>query len=160
MRGKHPTAAPLKPKAGIVLREDAPGETPWITAGNDQGVGNCAAVAIANHLLYHEMLEMTDDQVNLLAEQGETIPELIEALKAGLFENVGVYMHCRDYSGPGNVHVYKTGPKPGDVHAALRLPYGKVVSWGQETYLHYVVAEAWFIKWAISWPSSRRSQLS
>jgi hypothetical protein len=153
-RGKAPVKAAKKPKASIrALTYCEPTITGklWITAGNDQGTENCAAVAIANHLLYKTGLRMDDDQVNLLAEQGETIPELLEAMKNGLFENVGVTMYCRDWSGPGAVNVYETTE---GTHAVLSLPSGLVVSHGTTVYptSHWpawIWAESWYVSWLI-----------
>lgn len=131
-------------------------DTGWITAGNHSGAENCAAVAIANHLLYHTGLRMTDRQVNELAAADETIPRMLSYLRRNMpFDNVRPYFNRLPvnktfFSGDAGIVVYKTEY---GVHAALRTLEGTVVSYGEELPLAYPVTEAWFIQWQTYRPS-------
>jgi hypothetical protein len=139
------TAKPVATPKAAVLRTFE-GESKWITAGNNTGVENCAAVAIANHLWFHENLMMTDEQVNRLAVSGKTVPALLKYLRYNeFFENVWPEVpRSLTLAGPGDVVVYEIRE---GTHAALLLENRMVVSWGEEMPLKYPVTEGWHIKW-------------
>lgn len=154
--GMHPTKALATPKAAppttwVKSYNDRTGslsvpDTSWITAGNDKGAENCAAVAVANHLWYHEGLRLSDEQVNDLARHGETIPALLRYLRGNeAFENAwpGSWRLTR-VAGPGDLVVYAVGR---ETHAALLLENLKAVSWGEEVSLKQPITEAWGLKW-------------
>lgn len=147
------TSAPMSPvktpKASTWIHREFEGETlnPWVTAGNDQGTENCAAVAVANHLWYHHSLHMTDDQVHELAAHSDNIPGLLKYLQGNeAFENVWPERWCSvRAAGPGDVIVYDVAE--GTTHAALLIEDLKVVSWGQEVPFKGKYLEGWHITW-------------
>lgn len=146
------TSAPVKavktPKASTWVPRVFEGEVsnPWAVAGNNRGIENCAAVAIANHLWYHQSYMMKDEQIHDLAAHSDNIPGLLKYLKGNeAFENVWPDSWYRlRICGPGDVIVYDVGQ---DTHAALLLEDGKVVSWGEEIPFKGQVTEGWHIKW-------------
>jgi hypothetical protein len=147
-RSSAPTRAVATPKASTWVHREFDGEqlNPWCVAGNDQGVENCAAVAVANHLWWHEHLMMTDDQVNELSRHSDNIPGLLKYLQGNeAFENVWPESwYSLRVAGPGDVIVYDV---PEGVHAALLLEDLKVVAWGAEVPFKGKFTEGWHIKW-------------
>jgi hypothetical protein len=137
------------PKASLWVHHEYDGEmlNPWVVAGNDRGVENCAAVAIANHLWWHTYLRMTDDQVHDLSRHSDNIPGLLKYLQGNeAFENVWPerWYHLR-VAGPGDVIVYDV--PEGKTHAALLIEDLKVISWGEELPFKGKFTEGWHIKW-------------
>lgn len=156
-RTSAPTRAVATPKASIWVHREFDGEilSPWVVAGNDRGVENCAAVALANHLWWHTHLRMTDDQVNELSRHADNIPGLLKYLQGNeAFENVWPesWYHARA-AGPGDVIVYDV---PEGVHAALLLEDLKVVAWGEEVPFKGKYIEGWHINWLTYRRSGRR----
>ncbi len=148
-KGKAPLQSTAKPKASCFLGEQVlTRESPWVTAGNDAGVDNCLAVALANHLLYTTGTRLTDAQVASVAAAGTTISETVAALQAGLIAGIRPDDLVYECSSPGTICIFDT---PDGTHAVLRLPRGRVVSWGQE--LYPVNRHKWFFKeaWSVNW---------
>lgn len=154
-RGMHPAHPVMSPKAAMISSPGILANPDWISAGNDTGTENCGAVAIANHLLRHTGIRMTDEQVNELAAQGETIWRLLtELCHEKLFDNAQPVMWTHPLvAGPGDIVCYRVN---GIDHAALLIEGRTVVSWGQEIPLEYPVMEAWNIKWRTYRQSGRR----
>lgn len=149
-RTSAPTAPVKTPTAARLQKEHV---SCWITAGNDQGAENCAAVAIANHLWYHHGLRMTDDQVNDLA-RFKTIDGMLRYLRRNeIFENVYPEGRITCFAGPGDIAVYIVGR---DTHAALLTEDLKVVAWGEEVPLSSPILEAWHIRWRTCKRSGKR----
>jgi len=147
-RTSAPHAAVKTPKASTWIHPVFEGEVsnPWAVAGNNRGLENCAAVAIANHLWYHQSLMMTDDQIIELSRHSDNIPGLLKYLQGNeAFENV--WPECwysLRVAGPGDVIVYDV---PKGTHAVLLLEGLKVVSWGQEVPFKGKFSEGWHINW-------------
>ena len=147
-RSSAPVRGVATPKASLWVHREFDGEqhNQWCVAGNDQGVENCAAVAIANHLWWHTHLMMTDEQVHELSRHSDNIPGLLKYLQGNeAFENVWPESwHHASTAGPGDVIVYDV---PEGTHAALLLEDLKVVAWGQEVPFKGKYIEGWHIKW-------------
>jgi hypothetical protein len=157
-RTSAPRAALQTPKASKWIPAEYEGEllNPWCVAGNNRGVENCAAVAIANHLWYHKSLMMTDDQVVELSRHSDNIPGLLKHLQGNeAFENVWPesWYHLR-IAGPGDVIVYDV--PEGDSHAVLLVENLTVVSWGKEVPFKGKFTEGWHIVWRTYRKSARR----
>lgn len=154
-RGMHPSHPVMSPKAAMISSPGSP-DPNWVTAGNNTGTENCAAVALANHLMYHTGIRMTVEQVHKLAAYGPKIYQMLS--KPGRWEEIVddmwpvVWTHPL-VAGPGDIVCYRVGKVD---HAALLLDNRAVVSWGQEIPLEYVVMESWHLRWRTYRQSGRR----
>jgi hypothetical protein len=145
-QSKKKTAAKPKQVKAAVHRAGVNRE--WVTAGNTQGVENCAAVALANHLLAWTGYRLTDDQVmDLHFAGGDTLQGVIEA--AG-WDNVAVEMAVLldglDGFPVGSLVSYDTPYGP---HAAVLLGEGNVAAWGEVVKLTEPIEEGWFVQWRV-----------
>lgn len=122
-------------------------DTPWITAGNDEGRENCVAVAIANSCLYLLGYRVTDNQLEILRDR---------KLNRALWR-----LWRYQYWWPVDLLWYRPAenPVPGDIvgfetpqgpHCGVLLPEGKVVSWGEIVPLESEIEEAWTPVWKIT----------
>lgn len=140
-------AAALAPADAVLL----PG---WSLGCNDWGP-TCASAAVANHLLAHAGLEMTEYEVALLhalagGEEGADIPSVLEALRSaprlaagGRVRVASFFQADEQLIVPGLVVV--TG-LPHARHAVLSHPRG-MVSWGGVRPWEGIPLEAWAIEW-------------
>lgn len=127
-------------------------DTSWITAGNEKDKENCVAVALANHLLYHTGVRISDSQVDYLASfHGWTFAESLRRIDLNAIWSPGIGL---------SEYGMLTEARPGDLvgfdvevegkmiaHCGLLLEGGKVVSWGEIVPLPSAVDEVWEIVW-------------
>lgn len=129
-------------------------DTEWITAGNDEDQENCINVAIANHLLYHTGIKVSDEQIGFL-DAHYLSPRIDRALNRLDYYDLWHGISLEEYG--------MVGPKdaePGmligfDVtvdedkipHCGVLMPGNQVVSWGEVIPLEYEIDEAWEIVW-------------
>ena len=146
---KKPRSTSKIRKAARHLR--AVPDTPWITAGNDEGAENCVAVAVANSCLYLLGYRVSDSQLEYVRDDKL---------------NVAMWKLWRyKYWWPVDLLWYRpvlldeTEPKPGDIvgfesgngpHCGVLLPENKVVSWGEIVPLESEIEEAWTPVWKIT----------
>jgi hypothetical protein len=119
----------------------------WITAGNDDGTGNCVAVAVANHLLAATGYRMKDTEVMMLHWLGDdTIEGALKVLETGRagWWKVAEYKPS-DKVVPGMLIGYET--REGKDHAGLAMPGDRVITWGEACPLDGDVEEAWSVRW-------------
>lgn len=143
----------ISPKAKVSKTRKAPRhlkalpDTPWITAGNDEGIENCVAVAIANSLLYNFGYRVTDEQLELVKDN-----KLNRALWRIWHDEPWWPVDLLGYR-------WTDEPEPGDIigfesengpHCGVLLPGNKVVSWGEVIPLESEIEEAWTLKWAMT----------
>jgi hypothetical protein len=148
---KKSAAKPKQVKAAVysagVNRE-------WVTAGNTQGIENCAAVALANHMLAWTGYRLTDDQVmDLHFAGGDTLAGVI---KAAGWDNVTVGMAVPldglDGFPVGSLVSYDSlvnYDTPRVPHAAVLLDDGNVATWGEVMKLTEPIEEGWFVQWRV-----------
>jgi hypothetical protein len=125
----------------------------WITAGNDLGIDNCVAVAIANHRLLHTGHRLTDDVIRDMDHfAGRRLDFAIYCLYWDrlLFDEFRI----EDYDSvdpikacPGLIVGFDTPRGP---HCGVLLPDNKVISWGEVIPLDAEIEEAWFVKWTVT----------
>lgn len=148
-QSKKKAAKPkAKPKAAVVTPVV---NSNWITAGNDRGIENCLAVAIANHLLHWEGYELDDAQVWALDElcDDKTITVALHDLQhRSPWSNVRLaeVHYLGTYSGSGSLVGCTT--KYG-YHSGLALDEG-VVSWGEILKDDVSIAESWYLRWQVT----------
>lgn len=152
-QGKTPPkkAAVMAPPK-LVSPRDLPG---WSLGCNDWGP-TCASAAVANHLLAHTGLAMTEQEVMLLhmlagGDAGADIPSVLEALlsrpalAAGGRAGVTSFFRAdEDLAVPGLIVV--TALAHGR-HAVLSHPLG-MVSWGRVLPWEGEPLEAWAVEWS------------
>lgn len=153
-QGKTPPkkAAAIAPPRPLDPPRDLPG---WSMGCNDIGP-TCASAAVANHLLAHTGLAMTEQEVILLhmlagGSDGADIPSVLEALRSrpalaagGRAGVAGFFRADEELAVPGLVVV--TALAHGR-HAVLSHPAG-MVSWGGVLPWEGAPLEAWAIEWA------------
>lgn len=152
-QGKTP---PKKAAAIAPLRSpDAPGYLPgWSLGCNDIGP-TCASAAVANHLLAHTGLVMTEQEVMLLhmlagGDDGADVPSVLEALRArpalvagGRGSLARFFQADEQTVVPGLVVVTALAHAR---HAVLSHPRG-MVSWGGVLPWDGAPLEAWAVEW-------------
>lgn len=119
-------------------------DTPWITAGNDEGAENCVAVAIGNSLLYNFGYRVTDEQLELVKDH-----KLNRALWKIWHDEPWwpvelAWYRWTDEPAPGDIIGFESENGP---HCGILLPGNKVVSWGEVIPLESEIEEAWTLKW-------------
>lgn len=153
-QGKTPPkkAAALAPPRLPSLRQELPG---WSMGCNDWGP-TCASAAVANHLLAHTGLAMTEQEVMLLhmlagGDDGADVPSVLEALRSrpslaagGRASVAGFFRADEGLAVPGLIVV--TALSHGR-HAVLSHPSG-MVSWGAVMPWDGEPLEAWAVEWA------------
>jgi len=138
-------------------RHESLAHAKWITAGNDQDIENCVAVAIANSCLYHLGYRMTDEQVRMV--KYDRLNKAMWMLhRTNRWWPVELAWYRRVDRDPGNENVLWK-PEPGDVigfetehgsHCGVLLPDNKVISWGEVVPLEAPIDEAWNLIWTIT----------
>lgn len=124
----------------------------WIAAGNDIGVENCTAVAIANHLLYTTGIRVTDQQVTALAEVKGTGRLNLALFALDIFEmwrpsRVGYCQMIKPaHARAGMVVGFESERGP---HCGVLMPGNLVVSWGEIVPLTTAIEECWDITWTL-----------
>lgn len=122
---------------------------PWITAGNDEGVPCCTAVAVANHLYISTGLCLTDEQVWMLhaAAGSEDVRDVLKAASSGeLWDNV-ILEHYVQVPASEKGALVIGFPTPRGYHTALLLPDDTMASWGESLELPDTIEEAWALQW-------------
>ena len=136
-------------------RHETLASTQWITAGNDQSVENCVAVAIANHLLLQTGFRLTDEQVECLAYRDSVAKSLNHVDYYDLWPGVSLSEYGQvmppENAEPGDIvgfEVMVDGRKAD--HCAVLMPEGKVISWGEIVPLESEIDEAWQVTWIVT----------
>jgi hypothetical protein len=144
---------PSSRKLPVVKKRKAAKLTPvanaaWITAGNDEGVENCVAVAIANHLLLYTGYRLTPVQVQYLAYRDSVWSALVLIDFQNLWPGTGGLseygMVQPEDAEPGMVVGFET---PQGSHCGVLMPDNKVISWGEIVPLESSIDEAWQVTW-------------
>lgn len=122
----------------------------WITAGNDKGVENCVAVAIANHLLLHHGHRVTGPELTRLSYRDSVWNALSFLDSYEGWEGTGLSeygMKAPEDAQPGDIVGFET---PQGSHCAVLMPGNMVISWGEILPLESEVDEAWEITWTVT----------
>lgn len=150
-------AAASVPKNRKAAKGEAVLEAAWITAGNDEDQDNCVSVAIANHLLYHTGVCVSNEQVGWLDAHylRSRIDKTLDRLdKYPLWNGISL----EEY-GMVNPKDAKLGDLIGfDVevggekvpHCGVLTEDNQVVSWGEIVSVPAAIDEAWEITWKVS----------
>lgn len=127
----------------------------WITAGNDEEVENCVAVAIANHLLLQTGYRVSSTELNHIAYR-DSIWKALTLLddRGDLWKGVGFSeygMIAPEEAEPGDIVGFdvKVNGKRFS-HCGVLMPESKVISWGQVIALESKVDEAWQVIWTVT----------
>ena len=123
----------------------------WITAGNDEGEGNCIAVAIANHLYYHTGHRVLDRQVSAVV-----FTDFLTALhNMWIWHYWGPQVKLYDYrcvrpcdAEPGMIIGFEVVVDgKAEPHCGVLMHGNKVISWGEIVPLESEIEEAWSVQW-------------
>lgn len=122
-------------------------DTPWITAGNDEGTENCVVVAIANSLLYNLGFRVADEQLEFVRDQriNKALWRIWHDEPWQLVDLL--WYRWTDEPQPGDIIGFETDNGP---HCGILLPGNKVVSWGEVIPLESEIEEAWTLKWMMT----------
>lgn len=147
-----PKAAPKPSKTRKAAggRHETLADTQWIVAGNDKGVENCVAVAIANHLLLQTGRRVTSAELTYMAYYDSVWKAISWLDFHESWKGVGLSeygMIKPEEAEPGDIVGFET---PQGSHCAVLMPGNMVISWGEIAPLESEVDEAWQVKWTVT----------
>ena len=132
-------------------RHETLADTQWIVAGNDKGVENCVAVAVANHLLLHHGHRVTHPELVHLSYRDSVWKALCEIdYHSDLWKGVGLSeygMISPEEVQPGDIVGFET---PQGSHCGVLMPDNMVISWGEIVPLESEIDEAWQVTWTVT----------
>lgn len=122
----------------------------WIVAGNDRGVENCVAVALANHLLLHTGHRISNPELIFLLYR-DAVQKALTALDYNdPWQGVGLSeygMKAPADAKPGDIVGFET--RQGS-HCAVLMPGNMVISWGEIIPLESEIDEVWEVVWTVT----------
>lgn len=147
-----PVAAKPKSKTRKAAggRHETLADTQWIVAGNDKGVENCVAVAVANHLLLHTGCRVDKKEITCLLYRDSVAKALYLVDYQNPWKGVGLSeygMVSPEEAQPGDIVGFETSQGS---HCGVLMPGNMVISWGEIVPLESEVDEAWQVTWTTS----------
>ena len=144
------TPAKGKTRKAAEDRHETLADTQWIVAGNDRGVENCVAVAIANHLFLHTGRRVTNSELTYLLYRDSVWKALTYLDNGDPWKGVGMSeygMIDPSEAEPGDIVGFETSRGS---HCGVLMPGNMVISWGEIVPLESEADEAGQVKWTVT----------